>query len=95
MKVQEIFGLQSMKKNKKLEKEVYDSQILIQFSYLGKELVLRKDEKQKMLDILKIYAKKSKKFWGVIFLYAGEVITENYYDSIFDEFARIIIKKLT
>ena len=88
MTVKDLFQLNNKKKKKKCEINVISDLIIIQFSYSGTETFLKINEDDKVEDILKRFTEKAKMdFNTVYFLYKGEIITEEKYNSTFDNFA--------
>jgi hypothetical protein len=88
MTVKDLFQLNNMKKKKRCEINVISDVIIIQFNYSGKETYLKQNEGEKVEDVLKRFVEKvNKDFNTVYFLYNGEIITEEKYNSTFDNFA--------
>ena len=82
------------KRKKKYIINVYNEPIQIQFTYLGQDTFLKVNEDEKLEDILKRYIEKiNKDFNSVYFLLNGETITEEIYNSTFNNFSNNDINK--
>ena len=94
MKVKDLLQYDNKKKKKKYIINVYNEPIQIQFTYLGQDTFLKVNEDEKLEDILKRYIEKiNKDFNSVYFLLNGETITEEIYNSTFNNFSNNDINK--